>query len=189
MSRFRMAALSPTVTWRTLRPRERRLALIAAVVIVCWGCIAWLMEPLWQRLRALHIRIAGQTEKMEGLSRLLAQAPAIEREYQGLAPYLAGGEEAQAPDAFLNDLETLSRTLNLQLNLKPRPVKREDRMSRFEVEVDLEGPQQSLLAFLDALFQMPRLMTIDRLRISTVPAKENILRANLVVHQLTLSSS
>ena len=176
------------MTWRALRPRERRLALIAAVVIVCWGFVAWMVEPLWQRLRILRARVAGQTEKVEALSHLLAQAPAIEREYQGLAPYLAGGEEAQVHDAFLNDLEALSRTLNLQLNLKPRPVKRDDQMSRFEVEVDLEGSQQGLLAFLDALFHMPCLMTIDRLRISTVPAKEQILRTNLVVSQLTLSS-
>ena len=95
-------------------------------------------------------------------------------------------ESDPPPTKAANEVEALSTRSNLQLNLKPRPMKREERMSRFEVELDVEGSQSNLLAFLDALLSMPKLITIERLRISSVPGKENTLRANLVIQKITL---
>ena len=168
------------------RPRERRLALIAGVVIGCWLLVSWLVQPLWDRTRELRARVESQTEKLKALNQLLAQASAIEREHQQVAGYLTREEEEQAQSAFLNELEALARGLGLQLNLKPRQVKPEERFSRFEVELDVEGAQDRLLAFLDGLLGMPRLIAIDRLRLSSVPANEHALRANLVIQKLTL---
>jgi hypothetical protein len=51
--------------------------------------------------------------------------------------------------------------------------------------LDVEGPQQNLLAFLDALLAMPRLITIERLRLSTFASKERLLRANLIIQRVT----
>jgi Tfp pilus assembly protein PilO len=159
---------------------------MASVLIGCWALLSWLVQPMWERVRDLRLRVETQTERFEALSRLLAQAPSIEREYAQMAAYLEPEDNEQAQGSFLSDLEALSRGANVQLSLKPRPMKREERSSRFEVELDVEGSQQNLMIFLDALLRMPRLIAIDRLRISTVPAKENALRANLVIQQLTL---
>ena len=169
-----------------LRPRERRLALIAGVVTGSWLLVSLLVQPLWDRAKALRLQVETQTEKLEALGRLLAQAPAVDREYQTVAPYLEVEGDDQAQSAFLNELERLSRRSNLQLNLKPRPLKREGRMGRFEVELDVEGSQADLLAFLDTLLRMPKLIAIDRLRLSSVPTKPDVLRANLVVQKLIL---
>ena len=170
-----------------LRPRERRLALVAAGAIGCWVALSWVVHPLWDRLRTLRLRMDTQTEKLAALSRLLEAAPAIEREYAAATPYLASGADRQAQERLLHELETLSRQTRVQLNLKPRPVKRDERGSRFEVELDVEGAQELLLAFLDALFQMPRLMTIERLRMFTAPANPSVLRANLVIQALAFT--
>ena len=43
-----------------------------------------------------------------------------------------------------------------------------------------------LLSFLDALIRAPKLLVIDRLRLSAVAGKEDRLRANLVLQQLLL---
>ena len=168
----------------TIRPRERRLALMAGIVIGCWVMISWLVQPLWERARDLQLRVKTQTEKLEALGRLAAQASSVGRNQQVLAAYLQTEDEEQARGVFLNELEALSTQANLQLNLKPKPVKRVGRLSHFEVELDVEGLQPSLLAFLDALLGMPRLLTIERLRIAGLPSKPDTLRANLVIHRL-----
>ena len=167
--------------------RERRLALIALALILSWGAVSWVLEPQWDHVRDLRVRVASRTERFEALSRLSQRSASVERAYQQVSALVSqGGEDAQG--SFLSDLETLCRDSGLQLNLKPRPVKRDEHVSRFEVELDLEGPQESLMAFLDALFRMPRLIAIERLRLASVPTSAQVLRANLVVQHLVLQN-
>ena len=171
---------------RTLGPRERRLALVAGAVVGCWILISWIVQPLWDRTRDLHARVQLHTEKLHALSQLLTRVPSIERDYQRVAGYLVAEEDERAHSAFLNELEALTRRSGLQMNLKPRQATRsEERVSRFEVELDVEGSQGSLLTFLDELLSMPVLIVVERLRISIVPAREQALRANLVIQKLT----
>ena len=80
----------------------------------------------------------------------------------------------------------MARRAGVQLGLKQRPKKPDEKLSRFEVELDIEGSQSQTLSFLDALFRVPRLIVIERLRLATVPGKEGALRADLVVQKLTL---
>lgn len=183
-----LAALNVNVkkSLGTLRPRERRLALIVGVFIGCWGLLAGVIAPLWERGRDLRVHMRTQSERLRSISRLLASAGTIERTYRQFAPYLESGDEDRLQRTCLAELESLSRQSGITLNLKPHPPRRDDRMSRFEVEVDAEGSQQALLVFLDALLRLPRLMTIERIRIATVPAKESLLRANLALQYVTL---
>ena len=169
-----------------LRPRERRLALIAGVFIGCWGLIFGVAHPLWVRGRDLQAHAQTQSEKLQSISRLLASATTIEQTYQQMAPYLELGDDDRVQRACLAELETLSRQSEIQLNLKPHSMRREERTSRFDVDMDVEGSQQQLLTFLDALLRLPRLMTIERVRIATVPARASVLRANLSIQYLTV---
>ncbi|MBI2104556.1 MAG: hypothetical protein HYT90_03095 [Candidatus Omnitrophica bacterium] len=168
-----------------LRPRERRLALVAGVLIGCWVFLSWLVQPLWGRVRDLRLRVETQAQKLDGFNRLLARAPSIEREYLDAAPYLQTGDAESAQGALLDELESLSRRASVRLNLKPRPSRQDGALSRFEVELDAEGSQQEVLAFLDALLRLPKLITVERVRIAATPAKPDLLRANLVLQQLT----
>ena len=170
----------------SLQPRERRLALIAAVLIGCWVLLGWLIQPLWERVHTLHESVAAQHQRFDGITRLLDRAPAIERRFKAAAGYLEQGNAEEAHSAFLNELESLSRTTDVRLNLKPRPASPEGHMSRFEVELDAEGSQANLLGFLDALLRMPKLLTIERMRIATVPAKQDLLRATVVLQKLSI---
>lgn len=170
---------------RPLRPQERRLALIAVVLVGCWAFVSWLVQPLWERVRDQRLHLTTQAQKFDSLSELLADASAAGSEEAAVLAYLKPQGSGQAEGAFLNELEALSRDANIELNLKPRPVKQENRISRFEVELDVEGSQQQVMTFLDALLQSPELIAFERLRLSTVPAK-SVLRANLVIQHLTL---
>lgn len=170
----------------TLRPRERRLTIVAGVLIGCWLLLSLLVQPQWDRVHELHLQVETHTEKLEALNRLFTKADAIEQEYQGVSGYLTAADAEQAHGAFLGELEALCRQSNLQLNLKPRPLVREERLSRYDVELDVEGSQADLLSFLDALLAMPRLIAIERLRLSSIPTKADALRASLLVQQLAL---
>jgi Tfp pilus assembly protein PilO len=176
--------------WRRLlpamRPRERRLALIAGGLILSWAVVSWMIQPLWTASRAVQDDVAAQAEKLAALDRLMDQSPAVERAYAALAPYLEAGGGEGAEESLLAALEELSRAGNLQLNLKPRPPRQEGRPDPFEVELDVEGPQEQLLDFMDSVLSMPRLIAVERLRLSSVPTNTRVLRANVVLQQLQL---
>lgn len=177
--------MMPTLT---LRPRERRLALGATVVIGCWALVTWIIQPLWDRVMEARLHAATQLERLEVLGRLLSESPTVEQRYTDLSGYLQNGDPIQLQGAFFNELETLSRQSNVQLSMKPRTVRHQDQASRFEVELDAEGPQGNLLAFVDALLRLPRLVSVERLRISGVPMKPDLLRATLVLQHLSFKS-
>ena len=164
--------------------RERLLAIAAVVLVGCWGLMAWVVQPLWDYASELGQRIEVQTERLQAMGRLLRQKERIEREYQDLSVYFSSEPEEQVQASFLNQLEVLSSRFNLRLNLKPKPGKREGRLSRFEVELDLEGSQDKLFQFLDALLGLPTLITVERIRISHAPTRERALHANLVLQRL-----
>ena len=170
----------------SLQPRERRLALIAVALIGCWVLLGWLLQPLWERVQALHASVETRHQKLDGITRLLDRAPAIERRFQAAEGYLEPGDDEQAQGAFLNELESLSRTSDVRLNLKPRSASPDAHLSRFEVELDAEGSQANLLGFLDALLKMPKLLSVERMRIATVPAKQDLLRATVVLQKLSV---
>ena len=170
----------------SLRPRERRLAFIAAMVLLSMGVVSWIVQPLWDHVRELQLHVDTQLEKLEAVNRLLVEEPSVARRHQALAGRLQVDQADQTEGSLLNELEALSRQSNLKLNLKPHPAKAGGQASRLDVELDVEGSQEKLLAFLDALLSLPRLVAIERLRISSIPTKEQQLRANLLIQQLTI---
>ncbi len=172
----------------TLRPRERRLALIAGSLIGCWMLVSLLLQPLWGQLQTLRQHVETQREKAVALHRLMGQGPALEQARAALAGYFVDGDSEQAHGVFLGELEQLSRKAGLRLNLKPRAGRREGEATRFDVELVVEGSQPGLLAFLDELLQMPRLVIVDRIRLARLPAEADLLRATLALHTLVLSS-
>ncbi len=173
-------------SWLTrLAPRERRLALSAGILIVSWGVVSFLLQPLWSRGEELKSEAASQTEKLDALNALIAQQQTVAHAYEQVAAYLQP-TEAGTQAGLLSELESLSRQADLRLNLKPRPGKRDAHGERLEIEVDVEGPQAKVLSFLDEVLTMPRLVSVERLRLASVPAKTDTVRANLILQHITL---
>lgn len=170
------------------RPRERRLAISAGVLIGCWVLVSVVLEPLWDRMRDSQALLAGQQEKLGAISRLIEQAPEVEAQYRQVAPLLQGAEQPAdaAQESFLNTLEQLSRDAGVTLNLKPQPMKRDAKAQRFEVELDVEGPQAQVLGFMDTLLGMPSLISIERVRMSVVPARTDLVRALIVIQNVAI---
>lgn len=168
-----------------IRPREFRLAMIAGGLIGCWAVVSLIVQPLWDRNSDLRLEVETRTERLSAVSRLLEQAPKIESNYQQIIPYLQGNDDT-SQGAFLNELEALSRDSQVRMNMKPRAVKQEGKLSRYEVELDLEGSQEQVMVFLDSILKLPKLITVERLRLTSAPTREALLRANLVIQKLSL---
>ena len=166
----------------TFRPRERRLAFAVAILVGMWAVVSWMLQPLWDRVHDLRYTVQGRRQKFEAMAQLVEQAPMIEQDYDHYAAYVRLMEEPE-DRTVLNDLEELSRRSNVQLNLKPR-AGISGTLGQETVEIDAEGALPNLLGFLDELLRLPRLVTVERLRITSVPAKPNTLRASLTLQQL-----
>ena len=171
-----------------LKPRERRLALVAGALFSCWMLVIWGVDPLWHRVGDLRQQIDRQTNLARELKSLLDEGPGVESHYQQLGRFFESPGADAGRSLLLDELEGLARTAGVQMNLKPLAPKQEQKFTRLPVEVDAEGGQAELLEFLDAVFRLPRLITVDRLRLSATPGKEERLRANLVIQQLVVTS-
>ncbi len=166
----------------SLRANERRLFVIVAVILGVWALLSWGIQPLWNRVADLRLEAESKTERLAALTRLMQEAPAVDQEFQAVASYLSQEDGKQAHQAFLTELETLSRDSGLQLSLKPKAAaKSETNQSKFEVELEVQGSQAQLLQFLDALLALPRLIAIDRMRIASMPSGQQAVRASLVI--------
>lgn len=171
----------------TLRHRERRLVLVVGVLIGCWAFVSFVAQPLWDESRDWQQRLERQTVRIETIRRLVGQAPVIDRRYRQISGYLETLQPEVAERAFLDALSAICRESGLQPNFKPRGIKREGQAARVAVEVDVEGSQPQILEFVDRLLRLPRLTTIEQLRMSVVPGKSGLLRANVILLDLVQS--
>ena len=180
--------MTPSLTQlKNLQPRERRLAMIAGVLIGCWLMLSWLLQPLWVRVRELNERVGQERDRLEAMTGLAERAGPAQQAYQEIAPLIGqGGETDQA--LFLNALETMAQSAGVRLNIAPRSAVTADGLSRSNVELDAEGDQQHVIAFLDAILTMPALATVERLRLSMVPGKSDMLRASLLLQHIQLQT-
>ena len=93
----------------TLRPRERRLALIASILIGVWAVVAWCIQPLWERVRDVGVNVGMRTEKLSAMTRLLEQTPQIARDYQTYRAYLEPGEGEAVGRALFQEVNLIAR--------------------------------------------------------------------------------
>ena len=170
-------------------PREQQLVITVTVLIGVWFTFSGIVEPLWERSQRLAQQVEAETSKLEKLSGLLAKRDTVERSYAEIAAFLTQVSDGDASILFLGELEVLARHANVQIDLKPKPIKYNDELRRVGVELNLEASQERVFAFLDALFSMPTLLDIQRLHISSAPGKQNVLRAHLIIQKVALANS
>lgn len=172
---------------KSLQPRERRLAMIAGVLIGCWVILAGILQPLWSRVQEQRERVGLERDRLEAMTGLVERAGSAQAAYEEVAPLLGQGGAADSA-IFLNSLETIAQNAGVRLNIAPRSTVTAEGVNRSNVELDAEGTQESVIAFLDAMLTMPALATVERLRLSMVPGKSDILRATLLIQHLQLQN-
>lgn len=160
--------------------REQRLAFVTGVAILTGVVVSKGLAPGWQRWQDLRDQAGMSLQKLQRLQGLVEQQPAVEAAYQQHADLLSADEAEPAQRRFLDDLDLLAQG-QLRLDLKPRPAQTADGLTRLSIEIDAQGTQEAILAFLDQLLTSPAPVELERLRIFSSSSLEAPLRANLVV--------
>ncbi len=170
-------------------PREQTLALATVVIVCVSAATSRFGLPKLDRLSQLEQQEDVAQRKLARLRELAARQSQIERAYQSSASFRAREPDEVMLAAFLDELEQLARAKTVQMNLKPRPIRREGVLVRLGVELELDGTQEALLGFLDSLFAGPNLIELERLRIGPSPSKGLPLRATLLVNEVGVVES
>ena len=168
------------------KTHERMLAAMAVVVIAGAILGVWVIEPLIGKIGQARSEIEGKKTKLESVKRLIGESTRVNQEYQALAEFYEDQTGGVAPHAILDEIETLSSQLNLQLNLKPRGLKHDEDMEYFEIELEVQGSQDPMMSFLDELLRLRTLMLVERLRVTNAPTREHKLQANILLRQVKL---
>ena len=166
--------------------RERTLTLGVVLLVGMWGVLSWIGWPLLDQFQQLEQQVKVASKKLEKLQGLSNRRPAIEQAYQRYAAFRSGESDELSQGAFLDELEQLARAGNVQISLKPRPVQRQERVSRLGIEVEVASTQEAILAFLDRLLASPSLVELDRLRLSTTASKDAPIKATLIINKVVV---
>lgn len=167
-----------------LQARERKLVLAASVILITWGMMTWFGFPLWDQFQTLQQQATVSGKKLARLRELVARKPLIEQQYRAYAGFWSEESDELIEGAFLDELEQLARSGQLQISVKPRPVQREGSVSRLGVEVDVDGTQAALLGFLQQLLAAPSLIELARLRVSTTVSTDRPLKGSVLVSKI-----
>jgi hypothetical protein len=164
--------------------RERILAIAAGLVIGGFVIAFWIVQPLAGRVSAGRDTVEAQQTRLDSVKRLLGQAQHIEAAHTALSAFLIRDAQGFSTHAFLDRLEVLSSHYALQMNLKPRGMRVEDKVQFFEVELEIQGRQDAVLGFVDELMGLEALLTVERLRVANAPTREHLLKGSLLLRQI-----
>ncbi len=159
-------------------PRERWLGLLALVVVLAWaaGRVAW---PLWDRWQMLRRQSVAWQARLARLQLLAARASVVEDAADasaGTAPWPSDMTERQ----LLDEVEQLAGGGQLQLTLKPQVAA----PGRWGLEIEVDGHQPAVLAFLDRLLALPARLELERLTLHATGTAAAPLRATIVIVQM-----
>ena len=168
--------------------RHRRSTTLILLLVAVWLVFSQVALPLLERMRELEQRAAITQKKLDRLHQLARRKPAIEDAVQRYRAAWSDEPDAAIQRALLDQLEGLAQAGNVQISLKPQPMKQEHHVLRVEVELELDATQEAIFEFVDRLLAAPSLLELTRVRISSTTSKTAPVRAILLVSQLVLRS-
>ncbi len=157
-----------------LRPRERRLLVLAALVGAAIGAYTYVVEPLVAAHGATQELIAARTALLARQQRLVARTDRTARELEALraeidrrrARLLPGDK----PPVAASELQRLIKSTAQETGVEVRserilPPLDRDGYVEVPVEVTLSGPIRALSALLYRLEAVPALVTLTDLKV------------------------
>ena len=160
------------------------LSAVTLMVVAAAAVLGGAVWPLWERRRQLDDNLVLVQTRLARLRALAGRAPA-----QAVDDGLADQPPARLQRAFLDELEHWSSAGHLQMNLKPQPPVRDRGVLRLGVELELEGAQADLLAFLDRVLASPALLEVARLKIAPGASPERPVRAWLTITRVVFGGT
>lgn len=167
-----------------LNPREKKISGIALSVIVIAMAYHGILTPLTQKITQLDDEIFAIEMKLKKAKIFIRQKEEILEEakkYPNLSQLDAGSDEEETAK-ILSMIEQTARKYGISLSdVKPNPIKSDNWMKRFEVELVGECSIEQLTQFIFDLEHSPEMLKVEAL--SSAPKEENspVLRSQVTV--------
>lgn len=102
---------------------------------------------------------------------------------------LATGTDAEELGFLLKELESLTRTRNVQVkSIRPLPSQWIGSYRRFLVLLEVEGRVHNMFELLHSINTSPKILTVESLKIQALRTGPNLISANILVSRTSAGS-
>jgi hypothetical protein len=167
-----------------LRPRERVVLGLAAIVLLGLAADMFAVRPVLRALAAMDADIAEADAALQANENILALRESITTEYAAVEAYLtAGGSPAEEADLMAADIDALVRGHAIEVPSMGglRPVETEA-YTIFAVEIrNYECDAAALLRFLYACDESPGLLRVTKMTLAPSPAADGRVQGAMLI--------
>jgi len=115
------------------------------------------------------------------------QVEALCKEYE--ERILATGTDAEELGFLLKELESLTRTRNVQVkSIRPLPSQWIGSYRRFLVLLEVEGRVHNMFELLHSIHTSPKILTVESLKIQALRTGPNLISANILISRTSAGS-
>ena len=150
-----------------LSKREKTFVYATALVVFFAAVDRLVYYPIVNHFNELDQEILKQEEQIRKNWRSLAVREAVLKSYSAYDGYaLTAGSDEEEVANLLNEIEALARKTGLSLiNVKPKPLTKEEFWKRYPVEVEVETEWAPLLKFIYGLYSSKFFLRVKHLRL------------------------
>lgn len=174
-----------------LSKRERRIALISALLLAVIFFDRMVFSPVMKKLDKLNGEIAIQEKKLVKSMRILSQEEQIRDEYGKYTQDIKqdrSNEEAIA--VFLSSVEKMANDSFVSLvDMKPSSVESEDFYNKYTVRIEAKADIGYLADFIYQLEKSSWLFRVSELRLVPKKRESSVLRISITITQILLSDT
>ena len=165
--------------------------IIAGLVVLCAGVIYLILfsVPLRTCLD-LNNRLVLAKDKLLIMEEALYRRDQVEalcKKYE--ERILATGTDAEELGFLLKELESLTRTRNVQVkSIRPLPSKWIGSYRRFLVLLEVEGRVHNMFELLHSINTSPKILIVESLKIQALRTGPNLISANILISRTSAGS-
>jgi type IV pilus assembly protein PilO len=180
----------------SLKPREKKLLIIALVIVLGFGFYYWVYQPQVNDLTNAESKLEQTVQNLKVKSAMLQRKEELEKKYQLLLDklesrkeerFLKPGEKTQ----LIMDLSDIAMEANVNLiSTNPKSTVKKDIYIQFPVKIKLRGEYNEIINFIEKVGNLGYLTRIDSFSISSdlVPTEEIQVSMELSSYAIDRSS-
>jgi Tfp pilus assembly protein PilO len=150
-----------------LSKREKTFVYATALIVFFAAVDRLVYYPIVNHFNELDQEILKQEEQIRKNWRSLAVREAVLKSFSAYEGYaLTAGSDEEEVANLLNEIEALARKTGLSLiNVKPKPLTKEEVWKRYPVEVEVETEWAPLFKFIYELYSSKFLLRVKYIRL------------------------
>ncbi|MBF0533052.1 MAG: hypothetical protein HQL23_08170 [Candidatus Omnitrophica bacterium] len=148
---------------RPINQREKYFAAIVAALLLVWGAVCLIAQPLWREKEEVSRSIRGQQKQMAESRQTIAKEKKFLPRYQFYwNAFKQKGTDEETISVFVSEIEKAANQIDLRImELKPQKKETRGLVSVYSLNLSFESDYLKLLKFLDLLQQNPNFFDIE----------------------------